>query len=289
MNRHFAIRVFGPLRLTDGSGGDLTVPIGRQRAVLERLLLGPNQDVDVQDMRAWCWPRGQPERAATALQLTVGRLRTVLEQVDGVELHADEQTCRLEICPNQMDLLTFERLAAHGAGDEALGLLAAGVPFADFADNEATRAARRQIGATRLRLAIPAAVAPILYVIVAPDEVAALVAQLGLGADTQRAGDDVLHGLRGGPDEADDPERPAPATTGSSFGLSEREATISTMLCSHMTLREISRQLFISINTTKSHTRSIYRKLGVSSRSEAAELLAPTSRRGRNNSVRRVS
>jgi DNA-binding CsgD family transcriptional regulator len=289
---HFAIRVFGPLRLTDGSGGDVAVPIGRQRAVLERLLLSPNRPVKLDAVRAACWPEGQPERAATALKVTIGRLRTVLRQIDGVELHADEQSCRLEVCPNQMDLLAFERLAVHDDADEALDLLATGAPFADFADSDVRRAARRRIGATGARLSRSAQplfedtvppVAPIVYVIVAPDDVAALVAQLGLGEDTQRVGEDALRRLLG------EPDRPEPAPTGLRFGLSERESMISKMLCSHMTLREISRQLYISINTTKSHTRSIYRKLGVSSRSEAAELLGSAGGRGRSGSVRRVS
>ncbi|MEK8171763.1 LuxR C-terminal-related transcriptional regulator [Streptomyces sp. M19] len=36
-----------------------------------------------------------------------------------------------------------------------------------------------------------------------------------------------------------------------------------------MSLREIGAQLFVSVNTVKSHTRAIYRKLGASSRDEA--------------------
>ena len=38
---------------------------------------------------------------------------------------------------------------------------------------------------------------------------------------------------------------------------------------SHMTNEEISQALFLSINTVKTHLRSAYRKLGVSSRREA--------------------
>lgn len=285
MTRHFAIRVFGPLRLTDSSGADVTVPIGRQRAALERLLLSANQAVTLDDLRAACWPHGEPERAATALKVTLGRLRTVLAQVDGVQLHLDDERCSLDVCPNQMDLLAFERFVARGAEHEARELLAAGAPFADFADNQATLSARLRVASISPAMVAqpPAPVAPIVYVIVAPDEVASIVAQLGLDADTQRAGEDVLRRLLGEPAQA------APVPSDPRFGLSEREATISKMLSSHMTLREISRQLYISINTTKSHTRSIYRKLGVSSRSEAAELLASATARGRTSAVRRVS
>jgi LuxR family maltose regulon positive regulatory protein len=35
--------------------------------------------------------------------------------------------------------------------------------------------------------------------------------------------------------------------------------------------RQIGENLFVSINTVKSHVKSIYRKLGVSSREEALE------------------
>ena len=41
------------------------------------------------------------------------------------------------------------------------------------------------------------------------------------------------------------------------------------MLTSTLSERDIGRELYLSHNTIHSHTRSIYRKLGVSSRSEA--------------------
>ena len=44
------------------------------------------------------------------------------------------------------------------------------------------------------------------------------------------------------------------------------------MLPSRLTLREIAGELFISVNTLKFHLRVIYRKLGVGSRTEAAEV-----------------
>jgi LuxR family maltose regulon positive regulatory protein len=51
--------------------------------------------------------------------------------------------------------------------------------------------------------------------------------------------------------------------------LSERELTILRLLASDLSQREIGSELYISLNTVKGHTRSIFRKLGVSSRVEA--------------------
>jgi LuxR family maltose regulon positive regulatory protein len=51
--------------------------------------------------------------------------------------------------------------------------------------------------------------------------------------------------------------------------LSERELTVLRLLASELSQREIGAELYISLNTVKGHTRSIFRKLGVSSRAEA--------------------
>jgi len=51
--------------------------------------------------------------------------------------------------------------------------------------------------------------------------------------------------------------------------LSPREAEVLRMLCSEFTMPEISSHLFVSYNTVKTHTKSLYRKLGVRSRSSA--------------------
>ena len=53
--------------------------------------------------------------------------------------------------------------------------------------------------------------------------------------------------------------------------LSERELVILRMLTSRLSERDIGRELYLSHNTVHSHTRSIYRKLGVSSRSAALD------------------
>ena len=51
--------------------------------------------------------------------------------------------------------------------------------------------------------------------------------------------------------------------------LSERERTVLRYLPTMLTFVEIGSELYISVNTTKSHVRSIYRKLGVVGRRDA--------------------
>jgi LuxR family maltose regulon positive regulatory protein len=53
--------------------------------------------------------------------------------------------------------------------------------------------------------------------------------------------------------------------------LTDRELEVLRLLRSDLSLREIGNELFISHNTIKSYTQSIYRKLGVTSRSAALE------------------
>ena len=53
--------------------------------------------------------------------------------------------------------------------------------------------------------------------------------------------------------------------------LTERERDVLRLLRSELSLREIANELYISHNTVKSYTKTIYRKLGVSSREAAIE------------------
>jgi LuxR family maltose regulon positive regulatory protein len=53
------------------------------------------------------------------------------------------------------------------------------------------------------------------------------------------------------------------------YELSERELGVLRLLASDLTQREIGRELYLSLNTVKSHARSIFRKLGVSGREQA--------------------
>ena len=51
--------------------------------------------------------------------------------------------------------------------------------------------------------------------------------------------------------------------------LSDRELTVLRLLGGPLSERDIARDLYLSHNTVHSHTRSIYRKLAVSSRADA--------------------
>src|SRR5271166_2050163 len=53
--------------------------------------------------------------------------------------------------------------------------------------------------------------------------------------------------------------------------LSERELGVLRLLRTELSLREISSELYVSLNTTKTHVKRIYVKLGVSSRADAVQ------------------
>ncbi|WP_344825457.1 helix-turn-helix transcriptional regulator [Actinocorallia longicatena] len=53
--------------------------------------------------------------------------------------------------------------------------------------------------------------------------------------------------------------------------LTDREVAVLRLLAGDLSLREIGGRLYVSVNTVKSHSRAIYRKLGVTSRIEAVE------------------
>jgi len=53
--------------------------------------------------------------------------------------------------------------------------------------------------------------------------------------------------------------------------LTDRELSVLRLMPTELSQREIGDALFISLNTVKSHARSIYRKLNVDARDEAVE------------------
>lgn len=65
------------------------------------------------------------------------------------------------------------------------------------------------------------------------------------------------------------PPRRPPPQAGLVDPLSERELTVLRFLASRLTSTEVARELYLSVNTVRSHVKAIYRKLGVSTRAEA--------------------
>ncbi len=76
-----------------------------------------------------------------------------------------------------------------------------------------------------------------------------------------------------GADAAQASDRPSGATV-----LSERENAVLDAVARGLSNREIGRQLWISEQTVKFHLRNVYRKLGISSRTEAARYAYRTGR-----------
>jgi len=67
---------------------------------------------------------------------------------------------------------------------------------------------------------------------------------------------------------ADEPSAPRVRATGGGE-LTAREVAVLRLLPTELSLREIADALYVSHNTAKTHSRVLYRKLGVSSRDEA--------------------
>ncbi|HEX3541047.1 MAG TPA: LuxR C-terminal-related transcriptional regulator [Acidimicrobiales bacterium] len=53
--------------------------------------------------------------------------------------------------------------------------------------------------------------------------------------------------------------------------LSDREARVLRFLPTHLSAPEIASELYVSVNTVKTHIRHVYAKLGVTSRTEAVQ------------------
>jgi LuxR family maltose regulon positive regulatory protein len=64
-------------------------------------------------------------------------------------------------------------------------------------------------------------------------------------------------------------EQPRDAESDLVEPLSEREAEVLQLIAEGLTNREIAARLFLSMNTVKAHTRNLYGKLGVHSRTQA--------------------
>jgi DNA-binding CsgD family transcriptional regulator len=67
------------------------------------------------------------------------------------------------------------------------------------------------------------------------------------------------------------------ATTATATPLTAREREIAELAARQLSAAEIAERLFLSRRTVENHLQRIYTKLGISSRSELAEVLEQTS------------
>ncbi|WP_100444991.1 BTAD domain-containing putative transcriptional regulator [Glycomyces xiaoerkulensis] len=100
------IELLGPLRTLDSSGAEITVPAGRQRALLARLALDPGRVVPAASLIDALWASAPPANATGALHTQVSRLRRLL----GDDLESTSGGYRLT--GTTTDIEDFERLAA---------------------------------------------------------------------------------------------------------------------------------------------------------------------------------
>jgi LuxR family maltose regulon positive regulatory protein len=91
-----------------------------------------------------------------------------------------------------------------------------------------------------------------------------LLGQLGPGAerDVRTHAEHLLAAAR-------EPSAPAPARRASEGELSEREREVLRLLATELSGPEIARQLYVSVNTLRTHTKHIFTKLGVNTRRAA--------------------
>ena len=112
-------RVLGPLEALD-TGGPLPLGGAKQRALLALLILNANHVVSRERLIDELWGDEAPETAVTSVQIYFSRLRKLLP--DG-SLVTRASGYLLEVEPEAVDLIRFERLVREGRS-----ALAAGAP-----------------------------------------------------------------------------------------------------------------------------------------------------------------
>jgi predicted ATPase/DNA-binding SARP family transcriptional activator len=110
------VGILGPLQVEAGGS---VVPVGgaRVRTLLVRLALEPGRTVTLEAITAALWPDRAPAQPVNAVQTLVSRLRKALP--DGDVVRSVPGGYRLELAPESVDAVEFERLAE--AGRQALG------------------------------------------------------------------------------------------------------------------------------------------------------------------------
>src|SRR5262249_3958379 len=76
------------------------------------------------------------------------------------------------------------------------------------------------------------------------------------------------------------PDRPAQVPTAwmtDAYGLTPAEVRVALAVSSGATIRNVARQLKISVNTVKTHLRRVYEKTGTNRQAELSRLMATIS------------
>jgi DNA-binding SARP family transcriptional activator/pimeloyl-ACP methyl ester carboxylesterase/class 3 adenylate cyclase len=125
--------VLGPLEVT-ADGRPAKLAGARSRAVLAMLLVHANQVVSSDRLIEELWPGHPPRKAADSLQVRMSELRKALRSAG----EADRLATRppgylLQVAPDELDALRFERLAAEGNAALAVGDAASAVQLLDQA------------------------------------------------------------------------------------------------------------------------------------------------------------
>jgi LuxR family maltose regulon positive regulatory protein len=231
---------------------------------------------------------------AWTLRLRVARLRALIRlgETDRVEQSIDEMDDDLRATPEMRVILAELRLAQ----DDPAGAAAAIAPIVDGAldvraplfeiqalllEAIARDALRDPVTASRaleraLDLAEPDGLLAMFLIYPAPD---LLKRQSRLGTAHASLISEILN-LLAGQTPAARSEEVEPLRE----PLSESELRVLRYLPTNLRAPEIAAELFVSLNTIRTHMRHVYTKLGVHSRGDAVEraralgLLAPSSR-----------
>jgi two-component system, NarL family, response regulator LiaR len=69
--------------------------------------------------------------------------------------------------------------------------------------------------------------------------------------------------------DPDEPEVGTAAWPGQEQGLTERESEVLSLICQGLSNQQVAQNLYLSINSVKTYIRTLYRKIGAQSRSQA--------------------
>ncbi|MQY33732.1 HTH-type transcriptional regulator MalT [Streptomyces sp. RB17] len=255
-----------------GAPGDPVTAVGRSLATA-RLLLARGEpraaaaaaDLDVPALVTSPWAQAQTALVASAAHLAEGRPDSALKVLDDVSCDG-EPVCAAELAwarfaagdhEAAMDLLDHMRTQGRTgprATVRAALVRAEAAPEYDVATArrllaQALREARRE----RLRRPFLEAGPRIRHLLDTPP-------LQGLAAGWLTPGEPASPG---GPGAAEDPSSPVVEE------LSGREREVVGRLADLMSTEEIAADLYVSVNTVKTHLKSAYRKLGVNGRAEA--------------------